>query len=164
MKRLTFLLLGACMCIGSSASCDSQTTGNAAANMAHNPVMSNPELTTFHSLVETANLVNFFEGTGPFTAFVPSNAAFDKLNKKTLDELKDPKNRDHLIDLINYHVVLGKRMSQHLKSGRMRTVNGKEITIRVEDGQIWVNNAKVTKTDLVGPNGVAYIIDTVLIP
>lgn len=167
MKRVALYVLCAGMSLGYVVSCQSESSVPQAP-LSNNPnaphLLREPELTTFASLVTTADLLEFFHGTGPFTSFAPSNNAFIKFNKRTLEQLKKPENRDQLIDLINYHVVLGKYMSHNLKAGKKTTVNGKEITIRSEDGVIWINNAKVTKADLVGPNGVTYIIDTVLVP
>lgn len=167
MKRIALYVLCVGMALGYVVSCQSEsftpptpisTDPNAP------PILREPELTTFASLVTTAELLDFFQGTGPFTSFAPSNSAFIKFNKRTLEELKKPENRDQLIDLINYHVVMGKYLSKNIKPGKKTTVNGKEITIRTEDGILWINNARVTKADLIGPNGVTYVIDTVLVP
>lgn len=127
-------------------------------------VLRDAELSTLASLIQTANLVDFFQGTGPFTSFAPSNDAFAKFDQSKLESLKDPANLDELVDFINYHVILGTYPSHNLKSCTKRTVNGKDITIKVDGDQIWVNEAKVTKKDLMGPNGVTYVVDTVLVP
>lgn len=152
MKKLLALLL----CFGTLLHADPATSESV--------VMREPELSTFKSLVLEANLQDFFNGTGPFTSFVPSNSAFSKFDQKKLESLREQKNRDELIDFINYHIILGKYLSQNLKPGTVRTLNGKNITIHIEGDQIWINDAKITKKDLVGPNGVAYIIDGVLAP
>ncbi len=159
MKQFAFMVLSVCVALVGATVLSSDQP-----DTSKYPVMTAPELSTFHSLVETANLVQFFEGTGPFTAFTPNNQAFEKLNPKTLEALRDPKNRDQLIDLINYHIILGKFLASNLKAGKVRTIEGKDITIRKDGDKIWVNNAQIVKTDMVGPNGVAHIIDTVLIP
>lgn len=168
MRRLALYVLCVGMTLGYVVSCQTESATQHIAVVSNDPnaptTLRTPELTTFVSLITTAGLQDFFQGTGPFTSFAPSNSAFIKFNQRTLEELKKPDNRDQLIDLINYHVVLGKYMSNTLKAGKKTTVNGKEITIRIEDGVIWINNAKVTKADLVGPNGVAHVIDTVLVP
>lgn len=124
----------------------------------------NPELSTFILLVNTAQLKDLFNGTGPFTVFAPTNEAFKKLGQKKLDELSKPENRDHLSDIILYHIIPGKYLSKNLKSRTSPSINGKSIKIVVENGEVKVNNAKVVKTDIVGPNGVLHVIDTVLIP
>lgn len=171
MKKLSQLLLSTCVTLSFMVSCQQESAKPAATSSvvlnevpSEFTVLTDPDLTTFASLVKKANLITFFHGTGPFTSFIPSNEAFLKFDRKKLAELEDPKNMDELVDFINYHVILGKYLSQNLKSGIKRTVNGKNINVRSENGQIWVNDAKVTKTDLVGPNGVTYIVDTVLMP
>ena len=166
MKKFSALLLSASFSLGLMVSCQQESVNPVVINQVQGEsvLLTNPDLTTFASLVKKANLVNFFHGTGPFTSFIPSNEAFSKFDKKKLAALEDPKNMDELVDFINYHVILGKYLSQNLKSGIKRTVNGKNINVRSENGQIWVNEAKVTQTDLVGPNGVTYIVDAVLVP
>lgn len=129
-----------------------------------NDPISAPELTRFKEALIAADLGNIFEGTGPFTAFVPSNAAFDKLGKDRLNELLKPENKDELASLLMYHIVHGRYGSNALKSKELKTLNGKNITIAVKDGSITVNNAKMVKTDLNGSYGVIHEIDTVLVP
>lgn len=124
-----------------------------------------PELSTFANAADTVGLTHLFQGTGPFTAFVPTNAAFDKLGKDKLQQLLEPQNQDRLTDILIYHIVPGKYMARNLKSMRLQTINGKYLTITTDNnGEIRVNGAKVVRTDLVGPNGVVHEIDTVLIP
>ena len=162
MKKIALLLLS----ISLSSSLALSALGNPppSAHAENYRMMQDPELSTFASLITAANLTKFFDGTGPFTAFAPSNTAFQKLDPKMLQELKTPEKLDQLIDLINYHVVLGKYLAKSIKPGQMRTVNGKDIRIRVEGDEIWVNDAKVIKPNLVGPNGVIHVINEVLIP
>lgn len=163
MKRWTLLLLS--LSLLAVVNLNGQETPAPKPQKEQYPVMREADLSTFTGLVETANLVDFFQGTGPFTVFAPSNEAFVKFDQKSLEKLKQPESRDQLIDLINYHVILGKYLSKNIKPGTFRTVNGKNITIKKDDdGQLWVNNAKVIRVDLCGPNGVAHIIDTVLVP
>lgn len=127
-------------------------------------LIADPDLSTFVMAIRAAELSDIFNGTGPFTAFIPSNAAFDKFGKVKLKELLKPENKDQLVDILIYHIVPGKYMAENLKSKSYRTVNGKPIEVTNENGQISVNNAKVIRTDLAGPNGVIHEIDTVLIP
>lgn len=123
-----------------------------------------PELSTFVMLVNKAQLKDLFNGTGPFTVFAPTDEAFKKIDKKKMDELLKPENRDELSSIIIYHVIHGKYMAKNLKTRKAPTINGKSLQISVEDGTIKVNKARVVKTDLIGPNGVIHEIDTVLIP
>lgn len=127
--------------------------------------INDPDISTFGKAIDAAQLRDLFEGTGPFTAFIPSNAAFDKFGKTKLDHLLKPENRDNLTSILIYHIVPGKYMAANMKTTSLKTVNGKMIEIKVEEnGDIKVNNAKVIRTDMVGPNGVIHEIDTVLIP
>ena len=115
-------------------------------------------------LVNKAQLKDLFNGTGPFTVFAPTDEAFKKLGKEKLDRLTKPENRDELSTILIYHVVPGKYLSKSLKTRQSISVGGKPLQINVEGGEIKVNNAKVVKMDLVGPNGVIHEIDTVLMP
>lgn len=132
-------------------------------NAASRPI-DDPDISTFKTAVLAAGLEDVFIGTGPFTVFAPTNAAFEKLGKKKLEELLKPENRDQLSIIIEYHVVPGKYLAHNLKTATLRTIEGKSVDVKVDNGQITVNNAKVVKTDLVGPNGVIQEIDTVLMP
>lgn len=128
------------------------------------PLFKDPELKTFGDEVEAANIENLFQGTGPFTAFVPSNEAFDKYGKDKLQELNKPENNEKLTNLLLYHIVSGKYMAKSLKPMSLKTVNGKPIEIKGDQENFTVNQAKIIKTDLVGPNGVIHVIDEVLTP
>lgn len=125
-------------------------------------IMTHPELSTFASLIRAADLMDFFYGTGPFTSFIPSNDAFEKYGMDKVETLKDPANKDELVDFINYHIILGKYLSSNMKVGKVRTLNGKDITIRSKNGHIYVNDAMVITPDLSGPNGTTFIINHVL--
>lgn len=161
MKKLALILL----VLGLYSSCDSPQQPKQANSKAYTSViMTNPNLSTFASLVETADLVDFFNGTGPFTIFAPSNEAFSQMSKRKLHDLKQPSRRDELIDFINYHIILGKYPTDNLHTGYKRSVNGKDLSVRVMGDDIFVNDAKVCQPNLVGPNGVTHIIDKVLTP
>ena len=133
-------------------------------NKPYPSLMTQPEISRFGQLVQQAGLTQFFQAPGPFTLFAPSNAAIEKMDQAKLQELQQPEHSDELIDFINYHVVMGKYPSNTLKSRAYRTVNGKNIDVVVNGEEIRVNGAKVLKVDIQGPNGVAYVIDQVLMP
>lgn len=122
------------------------------------------ELSAFLSALREAGLGGLFKGTGPFTGFIPTNDAIDKLGKGKWDELLKPENKDKLADILTYHMVPGKYKTDSLKSERMQTINGKYLNITVENNEIKVNNAKVIQANLEGPNWIVHEIDTVLIP
>jgi uncharacterized surface protein with fasciclin (FAS1) repeats len=114
--------------------------------------------------VKAAGLAETLSGKGPFTIFAPTNEAFAKLPAGTVESLLKPENKEKLVAILTYHVVAGKVMAADVKSGKVATVNGKEVTIEVKDGAVTVDSAKVVKTDLEGSNGVIHVIDSVILP
>jgi len=120
--------------------------------------------TTLVAAIKAAGLVETLQGTGPFTVFAPTDEAFTKLPKGTLEDLLKPENKAKLASILTYHVVPGKVMAADVKTMMAKTVNGQELDIKVKDGAVTVNNAKVSKTDVPASNGVIHVIDTVLMP
>jgi len=121
--------------------------------------------TTLVSAVKAADLVGTLKGTGPFTVFAPTDAAFAKLPKGTLDDLLKPENKAKLQAILTYHVVSGKVMAADVaKLESAKTVNGQMLTINGKNGIVMVDNAKVAKTDIESSNGVIHVIDTVMMP
>ena len=122
---------------------------------------------TFNTLVaavKAAGLVETLQGTGPFTVFAPNDEAFAKLPLGTVEDLLKPENKAKLVAILTYHVVAGKVMATDVKTMKAKTVNGKELDIKVADGHVTVDGAKVVKTDVAASNGVIHIIDTVVLP
>ena len=101
---------------------------------------------------------------GPFTVFAPTDAAFEKLPKGTLDDLLKPENKGKLAKILAYHVVPGKVMAADVKTMEADTAEGSKLNVKVDDGKVMVNDAKVIKTDIPASNGVIHVIDTVLMP
>jgi uncharacterized surface protein with fasciclin (FAS1) repeats len=102
---------------------------------------------------------------GPFTVFAPTDEAFAKLPAGTVDDLLKPENHDKLVAILTYHVVPGKVMAKDVvKLHEAKTVNGKDVKIMAEGGKVMVDNANVTKTDIVCSNGVIHVIDSVILP
>ena len=121
--------------------------------------------TTLVSAVKAADLASTLKGTGPFTVFAPTDAAFAKLPKGTLDDLLKPENKAKLQAILTYHVVSGKVMAADVvKLESAKTVNGQMLTIDAKNGAVMVDNAKVAKTDIESSNGVIHVIDTVMLP
>jgi uncharacterized surface protein with fasciclin (FAS1) repeats len=116
---------------------------------------------TLATALGAAGLVDTLKGKGPFTVFAPNDAAFAKIPKADLDALL--KDKAKLTAVLTYHVVPGKVMAADVKAGKVKTVQGSELTITTTNG-VMVNNAKVIKTDIVADNGVIHVIDTVLMP
>ena len=118
---------------------------------------------TLVAAVKAAGLVETLSSPGPFTVFAPTDEAFAKLPKGTVEALLNdiPK----LKSILTYHVVAGKVMAADVvKLDSAKTVNGQTVTITIKDGKVMVNNANVVKTDIVCSNGVVHIIDTVILP
>jgi len=111
------------------------------------------------------DLVDTLKSAGPFTVFAPTDEAFAKLPAGTVENLLMPENKDKLVSILTYHVVAGQVMAADVvKLTSATTVNGADVAIRVEDGSVYVNDAKVTATDIGATNGVIHVVDTVLIP
>jgi len=120
---------------------------------------------TLATALKAAGLIDTLKGKGPFTVFAPTDEAFAKLPKGTVEDLLKPENKAKLTAILTYHVVAGKVMAADvLKLKSAKTVNGKSVQIMVEGGTVMVDNAKVVKTDIGTSNGVIHVIDTVLLP
>ncbi len=120
---------------------------------------------TLVAAVKAAGLVETLKGTGPFTVFAPTDEAFTKLPAGTLDDLLKPENKAKLQSILTFHVVPGKVMAADVVTLKTaKTVQGQELTIKVEGETVLVNNAKVVKTDIACSNGVIHVIDTVVLP
>ena len=116
---------------------------------------------TLATALTAAGLVDTLKGPGPFTVFAPTDAAFAKVPKADLDALL--KDKAKLTAVLTYHVVSGKVMAADVKAGKVKTVQGSEITIGTMGG-VMVDDAKVTATDIAADNGVIHVIDTVIMP
>ena len=117
---------------------------------------------TLVAAVQAAGLVDTLKGPGPFTVFAPTDEAFAKIPKATLDGLLADKAA--LTKVLTYHVVPGKVMAKDVKAGKVKTVQGSELTVATDGGGVMVDNAKVVKTDIVADNGVIHVIDSVVLP
>ena len=116
---------------------------------------------TLATALQAAGLVDTLKGKGPFTVFAPTDEAFAKVPKADLDALL--KDKAKLTAVLTYHVVAGKVMAADVKAGKVKTVQGSELTVTTAGG-VKVDNAKVIKTDIMADNGVIHVIDTVVIP
>ena len=118
---------------------------------------------TLVTAVKSAGLVDTLKSKGPFTVLAPSDSAFDKLPKGTVETLL--KDKDALSKILTYHVISGDVKAKKvttLKSAK--TVNGKDVTIKLEDGKVFINDAQVVMTDIECSNGTIHMIDKVLLP
>lgn len=120
---------------------------------------------TLVAAVKAADLVDTLKGKGPFTVFAPTDEAFAKLPKGTLESLLKPENKKKLIAILTYHVVPGKVMAKDVvKLTEAKTVQGSSVKIAVEEGKVSIDSAKVVKADIETSNGVIHVIDTVILP
>jgi transforming growth factor-beta-induced protein len=118
---------------------------------------------TLVTALQAAELVETLSGEGPFTVFAPTNAAFEALPEGTLDALLA--DIPALTDILLYHVVSGEVLAQDVVNlSEAETVLGQNVSIRVEDGKVFINDSEVIFTDIVAENGVIHVIDAVLIP
>lgn len=122
--------------------------------------------TTLVAAVEAAGLVETLSGEGPFTVFAPTDDAFAALPAGTVESLLLPENKQQLTDILLYHVVSGKVMAADVVNlTSATTVLGKDLTITVKDGKVFLNDTvEVIITDVEASNGVIHVIDAVLLP
>ncbi len=116
---------------------------------------------TLATALQVAGLVDTLKGKGPFTVFAPTDEAFAKVPKDQLDALL--KDKAALTKVLTYHVVPGAVMAKDVKAGKVKTVQGSELTVATAGG-VMVDGAKVTATDIVADNGVIHVIDSVVLP
>ena len=122
---------------------------------------------TLVAAVKAAGLVETLKGEGPFTVLAPTDEAFDKLPAGTVEGLLKPENKDKLVAILTYHVIPGKAMAADvvkLNGKAVKTVEGSTVAVKVADGKVTINGAKVVKTDIPTSNGVIHVIDTVIMP
>jgi uncharacterized surface protein with fasciclin (FAS1) repeats len=101
---------------------------------------------------------------GPYTVFAPTDEAFAKLPKGTVQNLLKPENKAKLGALLAYHVMEGKVMAADVKTMKAPTANGADLDVKVKSGKVMINDAKVVKADVKASNGVIHVIDKVLMP
>ena len=120
---------------------------------------------TLVAAVQAAGLVETLKGAGPFTVFAPTDEAFAKLPAGTVESLLKPENKEKLVAVLTYHVVPGKVMAADVvKLTEAPTVQGSKAKVKVVDGAVMIDNAKVVKTDIETSNGVIHVIDAVILP
>lgn len=126
---------------------------------------SNGSFKTLIKALKAAGLTEVLQGPGPFTIFAPTDAAFAKLPQDALQDLLKPENKEVLVKVLTYHVVNGKVLSSDLKSGQVTSLQGDPITVKVDQATgVMVNDAQVTKADILGSNGVIHQIDNLILP
>lgn len=125
----------------------------------------NGSFKTFGKAVESAGMSDTLRGTGPFTLFAPTDAAFDKLPAGKLDSLLKPENKDELASILNYHVVNGRKSAADIgKWESARTVNGQAAPVKLSGEEVRIDGALITNADIGSSNGVIHGIDKVNLP
>ena len=120
---------------------------------------------TLVAAVTAAELVDTLKSEGPFTVFAPTDDAFAKLPEGTLESLLLPENKQALTDILLYHVVAGSVMAADVVNlDSATTVLGKDVAIKVDMGNVYINDAQVIITDIETSNGVIHVIDSVILP
>ena len=138
------------------------TTATAEKNIVETAVAAG-KFTTLTALLNQAGLATTLQNQGAFTVFAPTDAAFAKVPKATLDALA--KDKAKLRAVLLYHVAKGKlTAAKVVKRDSVKTLNGQRVRIRVRDGKVFVGGAPVSTPDVAASNGVIHVIDKVLIP
>lgn len=123
------------------------------------------QFNTLAAALKAAGLVETLKGSGPFTVFAPTDAAFAKLPKGTVEDLLKPENKTKLAAILTYHVVPGRVMAADVvKVKDAKTVQGGSLKVTAAGGKVMVDGANVVKTDISASNGVIHVIDTVVLP
>lgn len=129
-------------------------------------VQANPSLKTLASVIDETDANEVLELQGPYTVFAPSDEAFNALPAETRQRLLQPENRQQLAQILFYHVVPGQVSANQLQSGDVKTVEGANVNVKVDQtaNQVTVNDATVTQADIPASNGVVHIVDRVILP
>lgn len=166
MKPFRLLAIAALMGIPVTASAQ-EAQGYAPASTAEGDIIETAgaagSFTTLARAIEAAGLTETLRGEGPFTVFAPTDEAFAKLPKESLNALLQ--DRERLTQVLTYHVVPQKVGSGDIALlSKAKTVNGRELAISASDGKVMVGKATVIQADIPATNGVIHVIDTVLLP
>jgi uncharacterized surface protein with fasciclin (FAS1) repeats len=155
-------MLGASGCMTATEASPSASAPVAASDIVDTALAAG-QFKTLVAAVQAAGLESTLRGAGPFTVFAPTDAAFAALPAGTVADLLKPENKAKLTAVLTYHVVPGKVMAKDVKAGKVKTVQGGEITVATTGG-VTVDGAKVSATDIVASNGVIHVIDSVIMP
>ena len=151
MKFFLSLLL-----VGASLSAKADNIVNVASNAGN-----------FNTLLKAAveaGLANTLSEDGPFTVFAPTDSAFEKLPDEVIISLLKKENKDKLVSILKFHVIAGIYPSDKLPLLPLKTLNGQDVNFKVDNGDIFINGAKVLKANIKASNGIIHVIDGVLTP
>ena len=117
-------------------------------------------LSLFSKGIMASELETTLSETGPFTILGPVNLAFSRLTSLTYEQLLEPMNRGELLNLISGYIIVGKKMLHDFRNNQeMPTLNGKNITISITNGDTHINGSKILAHDRLGSNGVVHCLD-----
>ena len=151
MKFILSILL-----VGASLSAKADNIVNVASNAGN-----------FNTLLKAAveaGLANTLSEDGPFTVFAPTDSAFEKLPDEVIISLLKKENKDKLVNILKFHVISGSYPSDKLPLLPLKTLNGQDVNFQVDNGDIFINGAKVLKANINASNGIIHVIDGVLTP
>lgn len=127
--------------------------------------MSSPDFSTLVAALKQAGLVSSLSNAGPFTVFAPTNEAFNKLPKGTVDGLMKDDKKDDLVNILQYHVFVSALQPDYFKDGQtLNMVNGDNLKISVNNGKVMLNGKATILKSVPASNGIIYVIDDVLLP
>jgi uncharacterized surface protein with fasciclin (FAS1) repeats len=163
MKRFATLAIILALSTAPAFAGDCGSNSMKASNNIVETAVSAGSFNTLVAAVQAADLADTLAGAGPYTVFAPTDEAFAKLPAGTIEHLLA--NPDQLREILLYHVVPGKVTSAQVVSlSSATTAQGSDLSIKVADGQVRVDEALVTATDIETSNGVIHVIDTVILP
>jgi len=120
--------------------------------------------TTLVAALKAADYVDSVSNPGPLTVFAPTNAAFDKLPKGTVEGLVKPEKKEDLRNILKYHVTVSTYDQKSFKDGQVLSMaNGQKVTFHVKDGKVSINDANIIAS-IPASNGIVHVIDSVLLP
>ncbi len=162
MKTLKTFVLGAAV---TAMALSAGTTVRAQGKDIVDTAVAAGQFKTLAAALTAAGLVPTLKGAGPFTVFAPTDEAFAKLPKGTVEDLLKPENKAKLTAILTYHVVAGKVMAADVvKLTSAKTVQGGTAKVSTMGGTVMIDASHVTTTDIAASNGVIHVIDTVMMP
>ena len=142
----------------------STTESTASSQTIVETAIANGSFNTLVAALKAADLVDTLNAAGPYTVFAPTDEAFAALPAGVLDKLLLPKNKAALTKILTYHVVAGNVPASAVKTGPVPSVEGANLNLTADAGNVTVNGAKVVQADVAASNGVIHVIDAVLLP
>jgi uncharacterized surface protein with fasciclin (FAS1) repeats len=164
MNRLPKILIAAALVAVASPAVLAGSNAKGAKDIVDTAVSAG-SFNTLVAAVKAAGLVDALKAPGPLTVFAPTDAAFAKLPKGTVENLLKPENKAQLTAILTYHVVAGRVAgADAAKGATVKTLQGASVTSTSKGGTVMINGATVAKADVEASNGVIHVIDTVLMP